>query len=169
MIKITEMIEPMFNRIVVTHRRYTEEELVTMGGLFMGGKQGLTMEYQEVLAVGPQAHGIEVGDLVCIDPSRYLQLIHKEGKTSIDKKVTADDMRVAAVFPLETIYTKDKDGIETSKTVMVIYDSDVIYKIPKNGWENFHPKIITNQGNLIMPGKDGVSTMVEIMKKGKSN
>lgn len=150
MIKINKMIEPMFNRIVVTHKQYSREEAQTVGGIYTQ-MEGKTMEYQTVLAVGPTVRGVEVGDLVCIDPSRYAQLLHKEGLTNIDKKITNDDMRMAAVFPLETVYTKHSDGVETSETVMVIYDSDVIYKIPKDGYENFHPLIEKAPSGIIIP------------------
>jgi hypothetical protein len=112
--------------------------------------EGKTMEYQKVLAVGPSARGVKVGDLVCIDPSKYLQLLHKEGLTNIDKKITADDMRAAAVFPLETIYTKNADGVETSETVMVLYDNDVMYVVPE--YEDFHPIIEKGSGLIIPPG-----------------
>lgn len=151
MIKVTKMIEPMFNRIVVTHRQYSRQDAQTVGGLFTQ-MEGKTMEYQKVLAVGPNAKGVKVGDIVCIDPSRYVQLLHKEGLTSIDKKVTADDMRVAAVFPMEHIYTVNPDGIETSETVMVLYDSDIIYVIPDGGYEDFHP-IIEKAPGVIIAGK----------------
>ena len=149
MLKVTKMIEPMFNRIVVTHKKYSQEEAMTLGGLYTP-KDGLVMEYQQVLAVGPNVRGVKVGDMVCIDPSKYLQILHKEGKTSIDKKITADDMRVAAVFPLETIYTKGADGVETSETVMIIYDSDVIYVVPE--YEHFNPIIDKGPSIIIPPG-----------------
>ena len=151
MIKVTKMIEPMFNRIVVTQRKYTRQDAQTVGGLFTQ-MEGHTMEYQKVLAVGPNAKNIEVGDMVCIDPSRYVQLLHKESLKNIDKKITDDDMRTAVVFPSETIYTKHEDGVETSETVLVIYDSDVIYKIPRDGFEDFHPVIEKAPGLIIPPG-----------------
>ena len=149
MLKVTKMIEPMFNRIVTTHRKYTQAEAMSLGGLYIP-KDGLVMEYQRVLAIGPNVRGVKVGDLVCIDPSKYLQILHKEGKTSIDKKVTADDMRVAAVFPLETIYTKGADGVETSETVMILYDSDIIYVVPE--YEEFNPLIDKGPSLIIPPG-----------------
>ena len=71
---------------------------------------------------------------------------------NIDKKITDDDMRTAVVFPTETIYTKHKDGIETSETVIVLYDSDIIYKVPKDGFEDFHPVIEKSPGIIIPPG-----------------
>lgn len=149
MIKVTKMIEPMFNRIVTTHKKYSREEAQTVGGIFTN-MEGKTMEYQRVLAIGPAVKDVKVGDLVCIDPSRYAQLLHKEGLTNIDKKITADDMRMAAIFPLETIYTKNADGTETSETVMVIYESDVIYTIPE--YEDFHPVIEKGPSLILPPG-----------------
>ena len=78
----------MANYLVTTKNEYTEED-IKKEGLISAKVVGSLKEYQTVVAVGPVVRGIKVGDLVCIDPSRYLQLIHKEGKTSIDKKVTA--------------------------------------------------------------------------------
>ena len=149
MIKVTKMIEPMFNRIVVTHRQYSRQDAQTVGGIFTQ-MEGKTMEYQKVLAIGPNAKGVKVGDIVCIDPSRYAQLLHKEGLTDIDKKITSDDMRMAAIFPLEVIYTKNPDGTETSETVMVLYDSDIMYIVPE--YEDFHPIIEKSSGLIIPPG-----------------
>lgn len=148
MIKVTKMIEPMFNRIVTTHKQYSRQDALTVGGIFTQ-MEGKTMEYQTVLAVGPNVKGIKVGDVVCIDPSRYAQLLHKEGLTNIDKKITADDMRMAAIFPVETIYTKGKDGIETSQTVMVLYDSDIIYIVPE--YEDFNPTFEKGNSGIIIP------------------
>ena len=149
MIKVTKMIEPMFNRIVTTHKKYSREEAQTVGGIFTN-MEGKTMEYQRVLAIGPAVKDVKVGDLVCIDPSRYAQLLHKEGLTNIDKKITSDDMRMAAIFPLETIYTKNADGTVTSETVMVLYESDVMYTIPE--YEDFHPVIEKGPGLIFPPG-----------------
>ena len=151
MIKITKMIEPMFNRIITTHRQYTREDAQTIGGLFTK-MEGKTMEYQKVLAIGPNVKGVNVGDTVCIDPFRYAQLLHKEGLTNIDKKITEDDMRMATIFPTETIYTKGEDGVETSQTVMILFDSDILYTIPEGGYEDFHPTLQVSSGIIVPPG-----------------
>lgn len=76
--KIKE-IKPTFNNIVTTMDVY-EEDVMSSGGLIDTKKQqGTVKEYQKVVAVGSCVRDINVGDLVCINPTRYGQKEYKEG------------------------------------------------------------------------------------------
>ena len=58
---------------------------VTKGGLIDSTKQkGTVKEYQKVVAVGDSVRGIKVGDLVCIDATRFAVRKHKDNSIKTD-------------------------------------------------------------------------------------
>ena len=63
-------IKPMHTKLVVTAERY--EENATSSGLILK-TAGSVKEYQKVIAVGDMVRGIKVGDLVMINPARYMK------------------------------------------------------------------------------------------------
>ena len=67
----------MANYLVTTKNEYTDEE-TKKGGLIVK-KEGTLKEYQTVVAVGPMVRGIQVGDIVCINPRRYAVKKYQEG------------------------------------------------------------------------------------------
>lgn len=98
MIKVKK-IKPMFTSIITTMDKY-EQEVKTSGGLIDTTKQvGGLKEYQKVVAIGDSVRGINVGDLVCVNPARFAVKKHKEGSL--------------------------KDGIITDNPVMT-YNFDVV-------------------------------------------
>ena len=124
MIKVKD-IKPIFNQIVTTAHRYSREESMK-NGIYVG-KENTIKEYQTVLKIGSTVRDIKVGDVICINPARYVKLLHKEGLKDLDRNITKDDIHAVVDFPKETIYTKDADGVETSKEVLILYDNDVHY------------------------------------------
>ena len=64
-----KQIRPMANYLVTTREEYGEED-IKRGNLIVKQK-GTLKEYQKVVAVGPVVRGVQVGDLVCINPRRY--------------------------------------------------------------------------------------------------
>lgn len=87
-------IRPMANYLVTTKDEYTEDD-VKKGGLMIK-TVGSLKEYQKVVAVGPMVRGIQVGDLVCINPKRYAQYKHKPG--SLKDGVITDNPIVSYNF-----------------------------------------------------------------------
>ena len=81
MLKIKK-IKPMFTALVTTMDKYTEPQFITGSSIIdpTKSKSGLK-EYQKVLAIGESIRGIVVGDIVCINPSRYAQKKYTEGET----------------------------------------------------------------------------------------
>ena len=72
-------IKPTFNNIITTMDVY-EEDVTSQAGLIDTKKQqGTVKEYQKVIAVGSCVRDVNVGDLVCINPTRYGQKEFKEG------------------------------------------------------------------------------------------
>lgn len=78
MLKVKK-IKPMFTALITTMDKY-EHDIRTSGGLIDTTKQqGGLKEYQTVLAVGNSVRDIKVGDLVCVNPTRFGIKKHKEG------------------------------------------------------------------------------------------
>lgn len=84
----------MANYLVTTKDEYTEGD-VKRGGLLIK-TVGSLKEYQKVVAIGPMVRGIQVGDLVCINPKRYAQYKHKPG--SLKDGVITDNPVVSYNF-----------------------------------------------------------------------
>lgn len=93
MLKIKK-IKPMFTAIVTTTDKYVEP--VYMPGTSIidanKSKNGLK-EYQHVIAIGDSVRSVKVGDLVCINPSRYA--VHKYKKD--DSKSDMEEYHNAVV------------------------------------------------------------------------
>lgn len=98
-------------KVVTTANMYLEEEFAADQIIDVSKlKKGLK-EYQTVVAVGPHARDIKVGDLVCINPKRYAQLKYKkdELKEAMDEHY---NQVVRYNFPMINIDGKDHLMIE---------------------------------------------------------
>lgn len=111
MIKIKK-IKPMFTAIVTTMDKYKDD--VKIGNLIDTTKtQGSIKEYQRVLAVGTSVKDIKVGDLVCINPSRYAVKKFKEdslknGVVSVNP-VMSYNFNVVEMEDKECLLLQDRD------------------------------------------------------------
>jgi len=153
MLKVTK-IHPCMDHIVTTAEIYTEQEVTSAGGVIDGGRRDTLKEYQKVLEIGPFVKGLKVGDIVRINPSRYVQILHKQGKMlkDADKKTITDDMHAAVDIPREVLYTKGEDGAETSQTVLILFESDIMCVVEG---EEYIPKTITETTRgLYKPGSN---------------
>lgn len=108
-------VKPLFNRIVTTADRYEE---VTEGGIIDATKSHAIKEFQRVLAVGTTVSHIKEGDLVLIDPSRYMVRKHREGSL---KDGVIEDNPVTG-FNFNAI---DLNG----EMALMLYDTDIIYVV----------------------------------------
>ena len=114
MLKINK-IKPLHNVIVTTAAKYDDDQKA--GSIIDPTKsRGSLKEYQTVVAAGPMVHGIEVGDTVMIDPTRYAVMKHKEG--SLKDGVITDNPVVGYNF--NTVYINGEQHL-------LLYDSDIRY------------------------------------------
>ena len=116
MITTIKKIKPLFNMIVTTCNKYDNNKKLAGTSLLDASKANTVKEYQTVTAVGPSVRGIEVGDTVYINPTRYAVKKHQEG--SLKDGVITDNPTIGYNFNLVTI-----DG----ETHLLLYDSDVMY------------------------------------------
>lgn len=133
MLKINK-IKPLFNRIVTTCDIYENDEKV--GGIIIKTK-GNIKEYQKVEAIGSTVRDIKVGDLVLINPKRYIVPQHKEKRKESLKGVIGDELTMGVSFPMVEYGGKNH---------LLIYDQDIDYIIDGEEVEDEQSK-----SSLILP------------------
>lgn len=111
MLKIKK-IKPMFTALITSMDKYEQD--VTTGGLINVTKmQGGLKEYQTVLAVGDSVRGIKVGDLVCINPTRFAVKKHREGSLKdgviTDNPVTTYNFDIVEMGGKQCLLLQDRD------------------------------------------------------------
>lgn len=134
---IIKKIKPLFNSLVTTCNKY--DKVMLSSELVDTKKSGSIKEYQTVVAVGPSVRGIEVGDIVVINPKRYSVKKHQEG--SLKDGVITDNPVIGYNFNI----------IEIEGTPhMYLQDNDIEYVIEGEDFDE-SPAIITeSQSSLIL-------------------
>jgi hypothetical protein len=131
MITTIKKIKPMFNMLVTTCNKYDNNKKLAGTSLLDASKANTVKEYQTVVSVGPSVRGIEVGDTVYINPTRYAVKKHQEG--SLKDGVITDNPVIGYNFNLIDI-----DG----ETHLLLYDSDIMYVAEVEEFDE-QPSIIT--------------------------
>lgn len=120
----------MANYLVTTKDEYTDED-IKKGGLIIKTK-GTLKEYQKVVAAGPLVRGIQVGDVVCINPKRYAKYKHNPG--SLKDGVITDNPVISYNFnvieldhvPHLLITDQDVDFVIEDYEDEVVQESSII-------------------------------------------
>lgn len=120
----------MANYLVTTKDEYTDED-IKKGGLIVKTK-GTLKEYQKVVAAGPLVRGIQVGDVVCINPKRYAKYKHNPG--SLKDGVITDNPVISYNFnvieldhvPHLLITDQDVDFVIEDYEDEVVQESSII-------------------------------------------
>ncbi len=109
-------IKPLFNQILTTADRYEEDG--TIGTLIDATKTaGSYKEYQTVIAVGDSVRSIKAGDVVSINPVKYMRRKYNDNSLRED---FVDNPVIEVNIP-----TIELNGVEH----FLIYDNDVSYII----------------------------------------
>lgn len=113
-------VKPMFNRIITSMCTYEKDQY--NGNLLDTTKQkGSLKEYQTVLAVGTTVRDINVGDVVCIDPTRYMVTKHRD--RSLQGNIMGDDMAIGYKF--NTIRLGDQE-------CLMLFDQDISFIVEES-------------------------------------
>jgi threonine dehydrogenase-like Zn-dependent dehydrogenase len=83
--------------------------------------KGSLKEYQTVISVGDTVRSIKPGDVVCIDPTRYMVTRHAD--KSLRNGVMGDNMTIGYKF--NTIKLDGKD-------CLMLYDQDITFVIEES-------------------------------------
>ena len=116
MLKIKK-IKPMFTSLITTMDKYEKD--VVIGNLIdVSKREGSLKEYQKVLAVGSSVRDIKVGDLVCVNPTRFAVKKHQEG--SLKDGIITDNPTITYNFDVV-----EMDG----KQCLLLQDRDIDFII----------------------------------------
>ena len=125
----------MFTALITTMDKY-EQDMTTGGLINVTKMQGGLKEYQTVLAVGGSVRDIKVGDLVCVNPTRFAVKKHQAG--SLKDGVVTDN----------PVTTYNFDVVEMDgKQCLLLQDRDIDFIIEE--WE----EIPDNPSPIIQPEK----------------
>ena len=114
-------IKPLNNQIITTADTYREAEL-SEAGIYIDIRkiEHAYKFHQTVLAVGPNVRQLKVGDIIMIDPTRYVVPEHPEDEDSIRGIVKVRNTHTKISFPILEI-----GGVER----MLLNDSDAAFVI----------------------------------------
>lgn len=98
-----------------------EHDQYVNGLLDTSKARGSLKEYQTVLAVGTTVRDIQEGDVVCIDPTRYMVTKHKD--KSLQGNIVGDEIAVGYKF--NTIKLQDKD-------CLMLFDQDISFIVEES-------------------------------------
>lgn len=140
MLKVKD-IRPVFTRLITTADRY-EETQITNGLIDVNKLEGRYKEYQRVVRVGSSVREVKEGDIVLIDPSRYMKRKFPDGSLRED---FVENPIVEINIPTVIMNDEDYFMIEERDIAYVIADSEEVPDplpnpiiVPKK------PKIIIN-------------------------
>jgi len=136
MVTTIKKIKPLFNGLITTMDKYPK--IVTTGTVIDPTKSGAVKEYQKVVAIGPMVRGIEVGDTVFINPSRYAVMKHKKG--TLEDGVIKDNPVVGYNFDIVNI-----DGVDH----LFLQDNDIKYVAEIEEFDE-NSTIVTDSNKLIL-------------------
>lgn len=119
MLKVKK-IRPVYTRILTTANRY--ENTQKIGSIIDANKlEGSYKEYQTVVAVGSSVREVKPGDVVLIDPSRYMK--RKFSDNSLREDFVENPI-VSIDIPTVTMNDEDYFMINENDIVYVIEDSE---------------------------------------------
>lgn len=140
MLKV-KSIRPVYTRLITTADRYTESQKV--GSILDTNKlEGRYKEYQTVVKVGSSVREVKEGDIVLIDPSRYMKRKYNDNSLRED---FVENPIVEINIPTVTMNDTDYFMIEERDIAYIIEDSE---EVPDSNPNNLilpkEKKIITN-------------------------
>ena len=140
MLKVKE-IRPVYTRIITTANRYEETQM--NGNLIDVNKlEGRYKEYQTVVKVGSSVREVKEGDIILIDPSRYMK--RKFSDNSLREDFVENPI-VEINIPTVTMNDEDYFMIDQGDIAYVIEDSEEVPDpLPNPIIVPNKPKIITN-------------------------
>jgi hypothetical protein len=121
MLKVKD-IRPVFTRLITTADRY-EETQMTNGLIDVNKLEGRYKEYQRVVRVGSSVREVKEGDIVLIDPSRYMKRKFSDGSLRED---FVENPIVEINIPTVTMNDEDYFMIEERDIAYVIADSEEV-------------------------------------------
>ena len=116
-------IRPVYTRLITTADRYEETQKLNGGLIDVNKIEGRYKEYQKVVRVGSAVREVKEGDLVLIDPSRYIK--RKFSDNSLREDFVENPI-ISIDIPTVQMNDEDYFMIEERDIAYVISDSEEI-------------------------------------------
>lgn len=140
---ILKTIRPLFTTVITTMDMVEEKDTLIKGtSLIDTSKMKKSIkEYQKVIAVGPHVNNIKVGDIVCVNPTRFMTPVQKKKANSVQANTEEYSVEVKYQF----------DIIELNGSPFLkLQDRDIDYVVEE--YEEFDENpIIVTEDNLKKP------------------
>ena len=130
-------IRPMFNQVICTMDKYTEEDAKVGSLIDVHKVQNPIKEYQRVVAMGPMVKNINIGDIVMINPRRYEVKKYEDG--SIKNNIVAQNETIKYNFNVIEL-----DHVK----YLLLSDNDIDFVIEEYEEEE------SPQSDIIVPNND---------------
>ena len=115
-------IKPMYTSLLVTADKYTSDQL--SGVLLDASKlEGRYKEYQKVVRIGSSVREVKEGDLVLINPTRYIKRKYSDNSLRedfVENPITSIDI------PVVTMNNVDYFMIDERDVEYIIVDSEEV-------------------------------------------
>lgn len=122
MLKVKD-IRPVYTRLITTADRYEETQKI-VGNLIDANKmEGRYKEYQKVVRIGSSVREVKEGDVVLIDPSRYMKRKFSDNSLRED---FVDNPIVEINIPTVKMNDEDYFMIEERDIAYIITDSEEV-------------------------------------------
>ena len=129
----------MFTALVTTMDKYASDTVLKGGIVDTTKMAGSIKEYQKVIAIGSSVRDIKVGDLVCINPTRFAVKKHQAG--SLKDGVVTDNPIIGYNF--ETVNIDGKD-------YLMLQDRDISFVVENWEEQKEAPAIVQPDKSLIV-------------------
>lgn len=121
MLKINK-IKPLYTKLITTADKYKNDQKV--GNILDANRlEGRYKEYQKVVSVGSSVREVKVGDLVLIDPSRYIK--RKFSDNSLREDFVENPI-ISIDIPTVVMNDTDYFMLDERDIVYIIEDSEEI-------------------------------------------
>jgi co-chaperonin GroES (HSP10) len=115
-------IKPMYTKILTTTNKYTQDQ--TTGVIVDASKlEGRYKEYQTVVRIGNSVRDIKEGDVVFINPTRYIR--RKYDKDSLREDFVENPI-ISIDIPTVTMDDEDYFMIDESDVAYIITDYEEV-------------------------------------------
>lgn len=120
-------IKPLNNQILTTADTYKEAEL-SEAGIYVDIRkvEHAYKFHQKVLAVGPAVRQLKVGDIIMINPTRYIVPEHPEDEDSLRGIVHVRNTHTKIAFPILEIDNTERMLLNDNDAEFVIVDYEEV-------------------------------------------
>lgn len=116
-------IKPLFTKLITTANRYEKTEKLSDNLIDVNKLEGRYKEYQKVISVGSAVRDIKEGDLVVVNPARYMKKKYDENSLRND---FVENPVVEVIMPVVEMDGEDYFMLEQNDIEYVISEYEEV-------------------------------------------